>query len=524
MIWSTLALFDNKRNARRKDIMSVATLGPPFRRRVSLTIRVSIILILAVVIPLLITVIGSELILRPTLLSQAANEMENDAQSHSQAIDALLIARVQSVVSVGRFLAIQKFLSGDEMFRQQALNELALGNRLDPNYSNWSLFDVQGKPRLAYPTVSGPRGKYTIPPEIMQQLHGVNKTRISDVYLDDQTHIAFIDIYASITAPDSTLLGFGRSTLKLSEVWTAVNNETNAAPGSYAMILDGHGVRIAYTNRDNTAITLPQALFKSIAPLPAALQQRINDENLYGNNRTPVKVLSDSELVRMQNDPQFPTTFQFTPALQEEAFQACRATSKVIPWTYLVLRPVNTITGAANQQDIYLFLLAGVITLLAAFVGILIGRSITRPILSAVSSLLTNSQMLKTLADREQVMSTEQMWIVESSQNGLQSVKYYSDATNIAAHRLDAIGKDLAMNLERLDAWHIRQLLQEIQTAANYIEKASAHQERSSKSLTTAIQVTNQVTEQLAENATSTSEAATQLEEVIERLRRVVGQ
>ncbi len=503
--------------------MSVANPVLPFRKRVSLTIRVSIILILAVVIPLLITVIGSELILRPTLLSQAANEMENDAQSHSQAVDSLLIARVQNIVSVGHFLAIQKFLSGDEMFRQQALNELALGNRLDPNYSNWSLFDVRGNARLAYPTMPAPRGKYTIPPEIMQQLHGVNKTRISDVYLDDQTHIAFIDIYASITAPDNTLPGFGRSTLKLSEIWTAVNNETNAAPGSYAMIFDGRGVRIAYTNIDNTATTLPQALFKSIAPLSAELQQRISNENLYGNSSTPVKVLPDPELVNIQNNPQSPATFQFTPALQTEAFQACRSISKVVPWTYLVLRPVNTITRAANQQDIYLFLLAAVVTLLAAIVGILIGRSITRPILSAVSSLFTNSQMLKTLANHEQVMATEQMWIVESSQNGLQSVKYYSDATNIAAHRLDAIGKELAQNLERLDARQMRQLLQEIQTATSYIEKASTHQERSSKSLTTAIQVTNQVTEQLAANATSTSEAATQLEEVIERLRQVVG-
>ncbi len=503
--------------------MAVANFVPPSRRRFSLTIRVSIILILAVVIPLLITVIGSELILRPTLLSQAEGEMANDAQSHSQVIDSLLIAGVQNVGSVGRFLAVQKFLSGDAIFKQQALNELALGDRLNPNYSNWSLFDVRGNVRLAYPTRPTLRGKYTIPPEIMQQLHGVNKTLISDVYFDDQTRTGFIDIYTSITAPNGTLLGFGRSTLQLNEVWTVVNNETNAAHGSYAMILDGNGVRIAYTNTDNTATTLPQALFKPIAPLSPEQQQRIQNENLYGNSNTPVKVLPDLELANAQNDLQGPATFQLTPALQGEAFQAYRATSKVVPWTYLVLRPVNTITGAANQQDIYLYLLAAVVTLLAAIVGIIVGRSITQPILSVVSSLLTSSQMLKTLADHEQVMATEQTWIVESSQNGLQSVKYYSDATNIAAHRLDAIGKELEQNLERMDARHMRQLLQEIRAAANYIEKASTHQERSSKSLTTAIQVTNQVTEQLAANATSTTQAATQLEEVIERLRQVVG-
>jgi hypothetical protein len=501
-------------------VMNFASLA---RRKFSLTIRVSAVLIFAVVIPLLITVIGSELILRPTLLSQAENEMGNDAQTHSQIIDSLLIARVQDVSFVGRFLAIQKFLAGDSNFTQQALNELTLGDHLDPNYSNWSLFDTQGNARLAYPTLPAPRGKYMVAPDIMKQLHGMNKTLISDVYFDNQTATAFIDIYTSIIAPNGTLLGFGRSTLKLDDIWTAVNNETNAAQGSYAMILDGHGVRIAYTNLDNTGTTQPKALFKPIAPISTELQLRIRNENLYGAASTGSTILPDPELAKQQNNLQGPATFQFTPALQGEAFQAYRATSKVVPWTYLVLRPVNTITGAANQQDIYLFLLAAVVTLFAAIVGIAIGRSITQPIMSAVSSLLSSSQMLKTLASHEQVMATEQMWIVESSQNGLQSVKYYAEATSIAAHRLDNIGKELNQNLDTLNPQYMRQLLNEIQTAANYIAKATTHQERSSKSLTTAIQVTNQVTEQLAVNATSTTEAATQLEEVIERLRQIVG-
>ncbi|GAC1667063.1 MAG: hypothetical protein PVS3B1_03730 [Ktedonobacteraceae bacterium] len=503
--------------------MSIFKSVQPSRAKLSLTIRVSVILVLAVVIPLLITVVGSELILRPTLLAQAAGDMGNDAQSHSQAVDSLLTARVQNVGSIGRFLAIQRFLAGDDAFKQQALNELALGDRLDPNYSNWSLFDTKGNARLAYPIMPAPRGKYMIPPDILRRLNDAHKTLISDVYFDDQTHAAFIDIYTSIIGPNATPLGIGRSTLKLNEIWTAVNNETNAAHGSYAMILDGHGVRIAYTNTDNTATTLPQALFKPISPISPELQQRIRDENLYGNSRAAVRVLPDPDLANMQNDPRGPATFQFTPTLQQEAFQAYRATSKVVPWTYIVLRPVNTITGVANQQDLYLFLLAAFVILLAAIVGILVGRSITRPILSAVSSLLINSQMLKTLANREKVMATEQMWIVESSQNGLKSVRYYAEATNVAARRLDSIGKELAQNLERLNAQHRQQLLHEIQATANYIEKAATHQERSSKGLTTAIQVTNQVTEQLASNATSTTDAATQLEEVIERLRQVVG-
>src|SRR5690348_13671183 len=128
-------------------------------RGLSLTVRISALLMLAVVLPLLITVVGSELILRLTLLSQASTEMGNDAQSHAQAIDSLLISHLQDLEFMGQYLAIQKFLAGDERFKQQALNELTSGYRLDANYSMWTLFNMQSHVLLSSPAVPKPRGK-----------------------------------------------------------------------------------------------------------------------------------------------------------------------------------------------------------------------------------------------------------------------------------------------------------------------------------------------------------------------------
>ncbi len=504
--------------------MSLSKPLPSPRRRISLTVRVQLLLVLAVVLPLLITAIGSEVILRPTLLSQAEVAMGSDAQQHAQAIDALLVARLEDIGFLGQFLAIREFLSGQETFEQQATNELQVGYHLDPNYNTWTLFDVHGNVKISYPALPGPRGKYMIPPQIIQQLQGVNKTLISDVYFDDNIHAAFIDIYTSITSASGHLLGFGRSTLNMNEIWTAVNSETNAAPGSYAMIIDGHGVRIAYTNTDTTLTTLPQALFKAVAPFSSQFQQRIDDEDLYGNSFSPVKVLPDPTLANVQQHPQTSATFQLVPALQTQSFQAYQVTCQIVPWTYLVFRPVNTITQAANQQDIYLILLAAVVTLLAALVGLLVGRGITRPILRSVSSLLGSSQELKTLSDHEQVTATEQKWIVESSENGLKSVQYYAKATSVAASKLNEMSTELMQSLEWLDAWQTKQRLNEIIQAGRYIEKASSHQLQSNKSLSTGIRITTQVTEQLVSGAKSAAEAAAQLEEVIRQLRQVVGE
>src|SRR2546430_17111912 len=124
--------------------------------------------------------------------------MENDARSHQQAVDALLIARLQNLGFVSQFFAIQRFLENDQRYRQQALDELALGYRLDPNYSAWTLFTNQGKVLISYPAFPGPRGKYTIPPTTMAQLQREHKTLISDIIFDVNVHMAFSDINRTI--------------------------------------------------------------------------------------------------------------------------------------------------------------------------------------------------------------------------------------------------------------------------------------------------------------------------------------
>jgi hypothetical protein len=491
--------------------------------RVSLTMRVSLLLVLAAVLPLLITVLGSEFILRPTLLSQASTQMESNAQAHAQTIDAYMVARLQELEFLGQFFAIQKFLSGDQVFAAQAQSELALGYHLDPDYTTWTLFDMQGNLRLAYPTLPALRGKYNIVPDARQQLQSIDQIYISDVYFDDVAGKAFIDIYATIAGSTGKPVGIARATLNLDTIWTAVNDETNAGPGTYAMILDAHGVRIAYTNTDTTLTTQPPALFKAIAPLSPQFQSVIRDEDLYGNNHSAVTVLADPTLASIQQDPQGAMSFQMTPGLQTEPFQVVRAVCHILPWTYLVLQPVSTITAAADEQQKYIILLAGLVIVLAALIGLLVGRRMTQPLQHSVTSLRGSSTALKILATREHSSAKEQKWMIEASQTGLQSVQYYVDATQIAAHRLDEIGSHMLQQAENEALQDNRQVLTTIISVARYIERAANYQQKSCQSLATAIRVTSQVSEQLLMSANSATESSEQLDQVVEQLREVVG-
>ncbi|GCF11477.1 sensor histidine kinase [Dictyobacter arantiisoli] len=507
--------------------MALSKSKPVSRKGITLTVKVSGLLVLAVIIPLLITVVGSELILRPTLVSQATNEMSTDAQNHMSAIDSLVIARLQDLDYISQYSAIQKYLAGDINYRDVALDELQRGHDLDANYGNWTLFAPNGSTiKLTYPTLgSATRGKSVIPADIQQQLRqGTHKTIISDIYFDNQARQPFVDMYTTIISPGSRLLGIGRATFKLNDVWTAVNNETNATKDSFAMVLDENGIRIAYTNPDTTGTTLPAPLFQSVRAISPALHQKITNENLYGNTGMgSVKTLADANLENALHDPAQTSSFSYQPPLQTQTFEAFMYKSHVLPWAFVSLRPLSSITSPATQQDFYLVIIAVVVTFIAAVVGLWLGQTITRPILQSASLLSGSSDMLNTLAAREQVTATEQKWIVESSQTALQSVQYYTEATTIAVRKLDQVGNALREDLQRNNRELALQHLSDIIEAARYLDKVATHQDRSSQSLTTAIRIASQVTEQLISGATSATDAATQLQEVIKQLRQVVG-
>jgi methyl-accepting chemotaxis protein len=492
----------------------------PFsKKKASLTTQFSILLVLAATLPLLITVLGNYFILRPTLLSQAAVEMGNGANINARVINSYLSARSQEVAFLGQSTVIQQYLAGGQDLEHQALNQLVAGDQLDTNYTAWTLFDAQGNLLLTYPTYPKPRGKSLVPASALQQLHNGKKLFFSDVYFDTVTNIPFIDIYTSVTGTGTGLVGIGRATLNLVQIWAIVNNEANINTGGYAMIIDGHGVCIAYTITN----TLPPALFKAIAPLTKAFSQQLKDENLYGNNQTPVTVLSDAPLANMLNNPQGPAVFETTPRLQNQSFQVARAATQIIPWTYLVFKPVGVITAAANQQELYLFLLAIVVTVLAALSGLVVSRGITRPILRSVSTLQGNSHSLKNLADMEQMMSKEQEWIIECAQVGLNAVQHYADAAAMAAQHLNQVGNEFLGKWEKMDPQQAKKYLNEIVTSAQYISKATIHQKKNFNGLASGIKVSTQVTEQLSTNSTKTFESATVMEEVVEQLREVVG-
>jgi len=504
--------------------MSQKQLRPRYRRRLLLSLRISLLLMLAAIVPLLITVAGSELRSRPALVTQANAAMQTDAQSRVQLIDTYLNERLLDAKTLTQIPSLVAFMATPPQLATQDLivhagYALAAGILRDKHYTIWALFDPAGHIRLYYPTTSQPtpRGRYLVPPGDVQEV-GSGKTFITPVYYNPKTQKAFVDIFSPIvttTTPTTTYLGFVRATLNIDFIWNVVGTDQEAnGSGSYAFILDQNGVRIADTD--------PSRRFTAVAPLASQVQQTISSEARYGTTGQ-VPVLADSTISGIGQGNHLPTTFQMTPGGQTGMYQVAQRASTMVPWTYFVLSPVSTVTAVVNQQLSDTIIIAFIVLLLAAIIGLIVGRYITRPILRSVERLRSNSEALNKLATKQESAASEQTWVVDSSQVGLQSVQYYTNATSIAARRLSEIGQGLIRDWNYHNVESMRQAVGQMIVAAQYIEKAAHYQTASNQKLATAIKVTNQVNEQLAEGAISASDASSQLEQVVSELRQVVG-
>jgi hypothetical protein len=500
------------------------------RRKVSLSVKVSLVLVGAAIFPLLLTLGFSELQTRPQLITQANNAMEGDARTRVQLIDTYFHERLLDTQTITQVPSVQLFVatppSATATYQSLATHAdygLVAGTFRDSNYTVWSLFDPKGHLLLSYPTNPKPHGHSLVPPQYLQEVDA-GKNFVSAVYYSHATNKASVDIYAPIITPQipgnphqkPVFLGFTRATLNLNYVWNIVNSDHNN--GSYAFILDENGVRIAVPQNMSD-----QLLMKSVAPVAPAAQQQINLEARFGSSSGTVPVFADNSLTNLSNTSI--NNFQAQPAGQKEAFQIVHdpTDAAIVPWHYFVLSPVNTVTLVANQQLLVTIIIAAAMSALVALLGIIVGRNITRPILLSVENLLNNSRALSSLAARQRDAASEQMWVVDSSQVGLQSVQYYTDATQVAAQRLTETGIELIQNWQHAEPAMIRKALEHVITGSKYIEEAAHHQTVSNQKLSTALKVATQVTEQLATGATSATDAATQLEQVVQQLRSVVG-
>jgi hypothetical protein len=486
----------------------------------SLSMRISLGLVGAAVIPLFVMLIFTNMQTRPALVDQANKAMTSDAQTRVQLIDNYFRERLADTLTISRVPGIMDNLQllkypGTNQIAQYSAQKTAdftlqAGMARNKDYKNWTFFDTDGKILSTQPENKAPEkhGNDYIPAPYLKNVLERN-IFISSVYKTSDGKNAAVDIYTPLTTTTMTdnskpsVFAVLRVTLKLDYIWNEVVQKDlgSNGSGSYAFILDENGIRIADTDASR--------LFTGVETLAANVQ-----EQRFGNQQN-VKILPDQRMAASINQQTSSDTFQTQPAGQNEQFQVVRqdTTNAYIHWHYFVLSPIATTTDVANQQLRSITLVAVLASLIVALTGWFVGRNMARPILRAVADLRKSSAALNTLSTNQQEGASEQVW-----------VEYYTNAAKVALNQLGKMTIELALYWRKNHPQKIDQALEQALEAIRYMEKALEHQHNSNQKLGTALKVATQVTEQLHQGALSATQAATQLEDVVQRLLTVAGQ
>jgi hypothetical protein len=534
-------------------------------RRLPLSARLSLLVLIAAILPLAAVVGINDTLARTTLEQQGRAALTTDAQAKVSLVEQYLHERILDGQALATLPTAPAFLVCAELpqmspaqaaeiaplaaqlgcqtqettlYEPSNCRGLKVGVKRDPNYTVWTLYDALGDPLLSSnsetpdETQCLARHATAVPADVLKQIVPTAASWISPVYSDASRQNAFVDVYTPITlAPLSanklqTVVGFLHATLNLNYIYGLMQGETNAdGAGSYAFITDSDGIRIADSK--------PSELFTTVMPLSPTSQQQIAAANRFGP-ATQVQEVPLPAVAGAVQSAQDPASFQSAAVPGSSTmYQFVRVHIKLvnpltnaeipIGWSYFVLSPISTVTAVANNQIKTSLLIAAVIAILAILLGLITGRRVARPVHAASSDLEGAAAALKLLASHQQSSAGEQQWVVDACKTGLDSVTYLSDAMNQAAHRIVDASNWFSEYWDRLTEDQARRTVQHLLELARYIDEAARRQQASNDRLGKAITVTDQVSDQLVAGAAAATESADQLEQVVSNLQRVVG-
>ncbi|HZC05334.1 MAG TPA: hypothetical protein VE338_06810, partial [Ktedonobacterales bacterium] len=285
------------------------------RSRLSLSLRFSLLMLLAALLPLAVVVGVNDFFARQTLIKQSSDALSADANSSASRIDDYFRERLLDGVALSSLETAPKFLgcvpqvaaakqaaaqglfvtsaiistdcaTNFDSYAQSVGRALFVGTKRDANYTQWNMFLPNGQLLISSDQATQKAGM-AVPKEDLAPVQQ-GKQWVSGVYYDATNKFAYVRLYTPIykTFPNQGgVLGFMEATLRLDKVWSIVDQETSAnGSGSLAFITDENGVRVADTNRSD--------LFSAVQPLNATAQGLIANEQRYGASSGAVQVQS----------------------------------------------------------------------------------------------------------------------------------------------------------------------------------------------------------------------------------------
>lgn len=344
-------------------------------------IKLTIAFLVLALVPLIMITFFVNSVSRVALLNQGAVGLQSIGISTSERLDAELSEQREFIRVIGLLPDLVRFTQNpnDATLREPAQRVLTAAAEKASDYDSVAIINREGRVVLSSSAADvGTDLKFR--PYFTEALKG--ESYISDPSVSVVSNQPAIFYSAPIKDDRGNVLGVVRSRLNLDGLWTLVEKDNGiAGTGSYSMLLDENGIRLADSSSKGNRTTIQETLlFRAIAPLPAQVEKTLIDEQRFGKtSQNGVQVVPVPEIAQhvASGDK---SVFTTRSDLNNTLNQAVIASLSNKPWRYVITAPTATYTAPADSVTQFGQVAAIILGIVAIGLGILLSRTITRPL------------------------------------------------------------------------------------------------------------------------------------------------
>ena len=332
------------------------------------------------VVPIALVSVVSIQKTRTDLTDLGVTNIQQRSTSTAAALDAYLQNRLDDIVLVSRIPDVARYAaSGEPSARDAAREALRAAAARSAEYESVAVVDLTGK--IVAASVLTDEGtdvkfrQYFITPSTTGQAY------ISDPSYSVITNKPALFFSAPVKSATGVVLAVVRSRLNLTAIWSVVEADTNSVgAGAHSFLLDDYGIRLAVSETKDHRDRAEGLIYKPIAPIAPDVATKLAADKRFGTITPDKLVIDPLPTLKSALDPLKTgfTPFAYGAGAGEQRGVATRLVAK--PWAYVLAVPLATYTKAADDATFNAASVVGIGLLLSFIVGMLLTRSLVRPL------------------------------------------------------------------------------------------------------------------------------------------------
>jgi C4-dicarboxylate-specific signal transduction histidine kinase len=319
---------------------------------------------------------------RQDLTTLGVTNIQQRSTSTAGAIDAYLQSRLGDIVLVGKLPDIIRFGQNlkDPAAKAAARVALSAAAARSPEYESVAVVDPDGT-IIAASILTDEGTSVKFREYFTTAFKGTP-------YISDPSYSVITNkpalFFSAPVMDGEKVLAVVRTRVNLAAIWDVVEGDLGAVgAGAHGFLVDDYGIRLAVSETKGHRDQAESLIYKPIAPIEAETAKKLAADKRFGT-KTPEQLVIDplptlkTALDKLPRGITTSSQFSFGEAELEQRGVVTRLTAK--PWAYVLAVPIATYTKAADDATVNATSMVIVGLLLSLVIGVLLTRSLVRPL------------------------------------------------------------------------------------------------------------------------------------------------